>query len=610
MCGIAGIINFEKHPVAENSIRKMMDAIKHRGPDDSGIFLDDNLGFGFVRLSILDLTSAGHQPMESSKGDSVIIYNGEVYNYLELKETLKKLGYQFTTNTDTEVILNAYLEWGEDCLNKFNGMWAFAIYNKKTKNVFISRDRYGIKPFYYTITNDSIVFASEIPAITKVLKSKPEANLDAVYDYLVYNRTDQNEKTFFKGIHKLQHGHKINVNLNSPQKIQKEKWYDLRKVKGNKMDTQAYRDLLDSSVTFQMRSDVPVGVCLSGGLDSSSIVTTLLKNSKTASVASFSAVYNKGQVGDESEFINEYKNILSNMHFSSPTADSLMEDLKQFVVAHAEPIPSTGAYAQFKVMELARKNVVVTLSGQGADEQLAGYHYLFGIYFKQLFLELKFLTLFSEIYHYVKKHRSVFGVKTFIFFMFPKKMRFKIRVNNKNYLDPDFARAHSTSNSIEDNLYSAKTLNDSLIDHFEYKLEHLLKWEDRNSMWFSVESRVPFLDHRLVEQTLSLPANQIINKGSTKFILREAMRGRVPSKIVDRQDKMGYGTPEAEWFRKEKWKSYINELLNSDSLRSRKIVDPVAAKKIFKQHIDMKNDHSKEIWKWIHLELWFREFID
>lgn len=612
MCGISGIINLDHQTITEQSVRKMMHKIKHRGPDDEGVFIDQHVGLGFVRLSILDLSPAGHQPMHSSDGELVIVFNGEIFNYIELREELKQKGHTFQTQTDTEVLLTAFKEWGPNCQHKFNGMWAFVIYNKKNKSLFISRDRYGIKPFYYTIQENKFYFASEIPAILEVMPHKAKANDQAIFDFLVFNRTDQSEDTFFENIYKLKHGHCIHIHATQEQeKIKIEQWYNLRtELKEFVRSKEEYFSLFLEAVNLRMRSDVPVGVCLSGGLDSSSILSTLLKNKEHEDINTFSAIYNKGDKGDESEFIDLYRSEVKNMLFTSPDAESLFSDLNNFVRAHGEPIPSTSAYAQFKVMQLAKGRVTVTLDGQGADEQLAGYHYFFGLYYKELFKKLKWITLVSEFVGYIKKHKSLFAFKTFLFFLLPKNLRTKARVSEKGYLTDTFNRKHTHNTQIADTIYGSASLQDALLDHFEYKMEHHLKWGDYNSMWHSIESRMPFLDHRLVERTISLPNDQIIKNGTTKYILRAAMEGVLPEKIRNRVDKVGFATPEGEWFRKEPFKSFILSVLNSESFAKREIIDVQKAKEMYAQHLSQKIDVSKEIWKWIHLELWFREFID
>jgi asparagine synthase (glutamine-hydrolysing) len=608
MCGISGIVNLSNNTVAKPDIINMMSAMKHRGPDDEGLFTKDSVGLGFVRLSIIDLTKAGHQPMKSDDDRYVMVFNGEIFNYIEIRDELKANGIVFNTNTDSEVLLKSYIFWGEACLHKLNGMWAFAIYDKLEKVLFASRDRFGVKPFYYYKDNERLVFASEIPSILTVLKQKPTANQGAIFDFIVFNRTDQNEETFFNGIFRLKHGCTLEI---KDKQVKINQWYNLKEnLKKPFKDADEYGKMFSESIRLRLRSDVPVGICFSGGLDSSSILSVIYKNLGKTDINTFSAVYAKNEYGDESEYINLYRDEVKNMHFISPSASTLFKDLTDFTKSHAEPIPSTSPYAQFKVMELAKATVKVTLDGQGADEQLGGYHYFFGIYFKELLLKGRWGKLVSEIIFYKKKHKSNYAIKTFIFFLLPSIYKTSLRAQKNGYINRNFFKKHKRNSKTSDTIYNSTSLNQALLDHFEYKLEHLLKWEDRNSMHFSIEARVPFLDYRLVERTLSLPADKIIHEGTTKFILREAMNGLIPEKIYRRQDKLGFGTPEAEWFRNEIFKPYVLELLNSKSFTDRKIIDPKKALTLYHQHLERKINISQEIWKWINLELWFRHFID
>jgi asparagine synthase (glutamine-hydrolysing) len=616
MCGICGIIYFDQRHAQEETLQQMMKVMKHRGPDDEGVFCEQNLGLGFVRLSIIDLSNAGHQPKISADNNYVVVFNGEIYNYIELRKDLINEGVRFETQTDTEVLLNAYIHWGEDCLHRFNGMWAFAIFNRKDKKVFISRDRYGIKPFYYLQTNDYFAFCSEIPPLLSLLSEKPLADYQSIFDYLIFNRTDQTESTFFEGIKKLQHGHSMIFDLQpsdiNPQPAVKQ-WYNLRdrvKVIDGFKNSIEFRELFSSAVGLRLRSDVPVGVCLSGGLDSSSIVSVLLKDFDKKDLNTFSAVYNKGQYGDETGFIQEFTPYLKNMFYTTPDAQTLKNDLLNFVKAQGEPIPSTSPYAQFKVMELAKNQVVVTLDGQGADEELAGYHYFFGFYFKDLLKHFRLGKLMLEIFYYLQTHKSSYGIRSFIYFMLPERLRTKTRVNEKGYLKDEFINKYKSNNSIAGNLYGSNSLKDALLDHFEYKLEHLLKWEDRNSMYFSLEARVPFLDYRLVEKLLATSGDLKIKKGMTKYLLRESMKGLLPEKIRQRRDKMGFDTPQDEWFRSTEWQSIVSDILNSNSFKERGLIDHQKASEQYQKHLSGQINIAKEIWKWVHLELWFREFID
>ena len=632
MCGICGIINLNSQSVHQEPILKMMQIQKHRGPDDDGVFIENTVGFGFVRLSIIDLSSAGHQPMLSSNKRYVVVFNGEIYNYIELREELKILGYVFNTNTDTEVLLTAYTEWGEDCLNHFNGMWAFAIYDRTKKTVFASRDRFGVKPFYYLLTKEFFAFASEIPPLLSLLQTKPTPDYQSIFDYLAFNRTDQTENTFFNEIKKLQHGCKLTIgdidystdcnmkalnpnsqSLVSNPKLRIEKWYDLRervsRVNGFN-DAWEFRELFSSSVGLRLRSDVPVGVCLSGGLDSSSIASIIAKDYSENKLNTFSVIFGKEIKTDESEYIEKLRPIAAKMNFFKPTAVDLYKDIPDFIKTIGEPVPSTGPYAQYKVLELSQGKVVVLLNGQGADELLAGYHYFFGFFFKDLLKSIKLYKLSVETFCYLVKHKSFFGIKSFLYFMLTERIRTHLSVGERGYLNIDFVKQFQNNNSISENLYGSTSLKDALLDHFEYKLEHLLKWEDRNSMRFSLESRLPFLDYRLVEKSLASKNRWIINYGNTKYILRKAMSGIVPQEIIDRNDKIGFGAPQDNWFRESLFREFILELVQSDSFRKRVLFDINKIQKLIRNHFNNLGNYGNDIWKAINLELWFRYYID
>lgn len=617
MCGISGIIHINGAPVQEHQLSAMIKAMKHRGPNDDGMFAEGGLGLGFVRLSILDLSPAGHQPMFSADERYVLIFNGEIFNYIEIREELMRKGHQFRTQTDSEVLLAAYLEWGESMLHRLNGMWAFVIYDRKEKTVFAARDRYGVKPFFYCIDGHRILFGSDIRSITAVLGRKPTPDQESIFNFLAFNRTDQNDSTFLKEVKKLDHGHYFKLRLaqeapESEKTLRPQKWYNIRKeLKEPFKNPEEYREMFASSVGLRLRSDVPVGVCLSGGLDSSSIVSVLLQDFCKKDLNTFSAVYGNGQKGDESTFIDLYRGQLQNMYFTEPDGNSLLADLDDLALAQYEPVPSTSTYAQYRVMKLAQQHVVVTLDGQGADEALAGYHYFFGFHFKNMLRKGRLGALASEMGHYYGKHRSLYGIKSLAFFLLPAALRTRVRVMEKGYLDDDFFQAHNSGdNLITGELYGSNSLQEALINHFEYKLEHLLKWEDRNSMWFSLEARVPFLDYRLVERTLSVPEDMIIREGMTKHILREAMKGTLPEQIRMRRDKVGFETPEAEWFRTPVFQTYIKDLISSEPFISRGVMDIKKVQAMYQKHLQREGNYSREIWKWIHLEKWYNQFID
>ncbi|MGL5938025.1 MAG: asparagine synthase (glutamine-hydrolyzing) [Phocaeicola sp.] len=610
MCGISGIIKLNDQKVEESRMRLMMEKMRHRGPNDESLFMHHNVGLGFLRLSILDLSMAGRQPMQDETERYTIIFNGEIFNYIELREELLQMGVSFKSNTDTEVLLQCYIKYGEASLHKFNGMFAFVIYDKLHRKIFGARDRFGVKPLYYYQNETEFIFASEIRSIISVYNQPNQANEEAIFDYLAFNRTDQTTNTFFKGVQKIAHGCCFTIENNQ---FTTKQWYQLKeKIKKEKITPAQYQLLLLDAIKLRLRSDVPVGVCLSGGIDSSAITSLLLKKLGCTTINSFSAIYEQGDKADESSYINLYKEELKNMHFIYPTAETLKEDLAHFVLLHAEPIPSTGPYAQYQVFKKAKEKVTVTLDGQGADEELGGYHYFYGFYFKELLASWKIGKLCKELVAYTRIHRSLYGLKTFLFFLLPQRYRTELRVTNRKYITTSFYQKilKSGYTSTIENLYSSKSLKEALLNHFEYKLEHLLKWNDINSMAHSVESRTPFLDYRVVEQTLSLPAHEIIANGYTKSILRESLKGILPEQIRMRKDKKGFDTPQEEWFRTPYFKEFIKELLTSVSFKNRNIINPEVAMKLFQQHEKREINIAKDIWKWIHLELWFREFID
>lgn len=610
MCGICGIVKLNGGIAEEHTVRQMMEQQRHRGPNDDGVYCQNNTGLGFVRLSILDLSMAGHQPMTDESGRYVIVFNGEIYNYIELREDLEAKGITFHSGTDTEVLLKSYIYYGKQCLDSFNGMFAFVILDKETNRLFVARDRFGVKPLYYYQDETIFCFASEIPAILSVYGQQNKANEQSVFDYLVYNRTDQTEDTFFVGVKKLMHGHYLEI---ENKEIRINRWYDVStKLSGEQKDKGRFKELLTDAIRLRLRSDVPVGICLSGGLDSSTISSIVSEELGRKDVNTFSAIYDKHDKSDESKFIHLYSDRLENMFYVSPDENSLLEDLDRFISIQAEPIPSTGPYAQYSVMRLAQTKVTVTLDGQGADEILAGYHYFYGFYFKQLLREFRLYHLIKELTYYTFNHKSLYGLKTFIYFLLPSKLKSRARINQRGYLDEGFANQMHKENqsAIVNELYQSKNLKAALINHLEYKLEHLLSWNDKNSMCFSVESRTPFLDYRLVEHVLSLSDSEIIHHGFTKAILRSSMKGLLPEAIRLRKDKKGFSTPQDKWFRTEKFQKLIFEILDSPSFKSRAVVDPQKARELYQDYLNNKHNKTKDIWKIIHLELWYRKYID
>lgn len=608
MCGICGIVNFDKKKVSEDVIRGMMKVMKHRGPDDDGVFLKDNIGLGFVRLSIIDLSTAGHQPMISADGRYVIVLNGEIYNYIELREELKQKGYIFRSATDTEVLLYSFVEWGRECLHKLNGMFAFAVLDTKTNGLFAARDRFGIKPFYYYFKGGQFIFASDIPPLLQAAGECKSPDNQIIFDYLLFNRTNHTTHTFFRDINKLQHGHNIAV-TNGQLTINR--WYNLKEkvalydpsVFGEK----EFLDEFNASVNLQLRSDVPVGTCLSGGIDSSAITSLVLRNKINVDLHSFSAIYGKGKAGDESEFISEFNDQNLKIHYTNPTVRSLLDDLDRFISCQSEPVPTTSIYAEFKVMELAKNHCTVLLNGQGADEMMAGYHYFYGYFFRELLRHGQFGRFVNEVYQYMKNHKSIFGLKSLLFSYNPRILK---HVRSHGHINSEFYNSfYNRENALFDVFYKSRTLKEFLLNHFEYKFEHHLLWADKTGMQFSLETRFPFLDHNLVEKTLSLDSDNYIRNGYTKVIMRNSMKGILPEKIRMRKDKIGFSTPENEWFHDKKMQELLKDIIYSESFRQRGYFNIESCKSEFR-NLERNGTYNHEFWKWMHLELWFRKYID
>lgn len=605
MCGICGIVHFNEAEIQPSALTTMMQLMKHRGPDDEDTFIHERIGLGHVRLSIIDLSADGKQPMHCSDSRYTIVYNGEIYNYLELKQELGSY-FRFRTATDTEVLLNAWKKWGADCLDHLNGMFAFVIYDRLNKTTFLARDRFGIKPLYYYHDHDRLIFASEIKPILSQLTTVSQ-NDDMLYDFLVHDRVQHTAHTFFGGVKMLPPGHRMQLSGDS---MSISRWYNLSEKQATPFSSASeYAEALERAAQLRMRSDVEVGACLSGGLDSSSIVSLMLKKLNVKDFHTFSAVYEQGERGDESTFINLYRPELKKMHSVHPSADSLQNDLIPFIRTMEEPLPGLSEYAEYKVMQLAKSHATVILNGQGADEVLAGYHYFFGFYFKQLLNELKWLRLGSEAIHYLRQHRSSLALASMVYFYLPDRLREQLSSGRKGYLNREFLEHQKNRPSPINDLYNSKDLYHSFLNHFEYKFQHHLVWGDKSSMSQSLELRFPFLDHHLVEKTLALPADQLIRKGQTKYILREAMKGILPEQIRLRQDKVGFETPAARWLRAPELRPLIFDILHSDQLASEPYISRKKALALYQRHLEGKTDASGEIWKIVNLELWFKNFI-
>ncbi|NDA61836.1 MAG: asparagine synthase (glutamine-hydrolyzing) [Chitinophagia bacterium] len=601
MCGISGAVS--NNALDPTYLVKMNQIIDHRGPDDEGfVFFNGNefevLGsnhtlyeawldngiyqpkktieeallkvqvfFGHRRLSIIDLSCKGHQPMCSGDTRFWITFNGEVYNFIEIRDELTQLGYVFTTNTDTEVILSAYQEWGIDCQNKFNGMWAFAIYDKAEKKLFLSRDRFGIKPLYYWFSpNGDFYFASEIKQFTVLPGWRAVVNFDRAYDYLKYALTDHTDETLFQGVFVLPPGccfeSNIHVIKTVKGKIEYLQWYrpDTISTKLSFEDAKTkFLEKFIDSIKLHLRADVPIGSALSGGLDSSSIVSyinvILKQQNKSELQKTFSSCSHDKQF-DERNWMEEVVNDTRvEGHFVYPNGNDLFVLTDKLIWYMDEPYQSQSAFLGYHVFQEAKKfNVAVLLNGQGADEYLSGYNYYRLLRQKNLLKRFSIIQLIKELGSFSKVLEILFRL---LLDLFPTALRYKIStLNSKNRA---IDKIISFKKHIKKRIHPYETMDFDSSTHvsiskhqlFKDPLQKYLRWEDRNSMAHSVEARVPFLDHRLVEFVHSLPLGYLDAPKFSKRILVEAMKGILPEKVRNRRDKKGFITPEMRWFTKD-----------------------------------------------------------
>jgi asparagine synthase (glutamine-hydrolysing) len=584
--------------------------LKHRGPDDEAYYSDGNAHFGMTRLAILDLRK-GLYPIRNENHSLLLFYNGEIYNFQELASELVSKGHKFTSNTDAEVIVHGYEEWGPDCFRRLNGMWAFALWNTEEQKLILGRDHFGIKPLYYHVNDDLLAFASEIhPLLLLPNQWKPWEK--AIYDYLVFGQVDHTEDTFFEGIRHLRPGHY--ATLTPDGSLRTTQYWEMPRISekpnGQAMEEASgkVRDLFVDAVRMRLISDVPVGSCLSGGLDSSSIVSVvamLEENAKKSigkSLQAFSAWYPNDPV-DESAFAKIAAEASgAELNAVYPSASELWQDLPELIRTQEEPFGGTSIYAQWKVMQKAKaRGITVLLDGQGSDETFAGYTEYFPFYIVDLFRK-------GRIYEALKETLlSLDLTYHFIPLLFTRQSRFKRII--EMYLNAEFASKFNR-NQGPDRINARSSLAEMLWDDTtRLLLPSLLRYEDRNSMHFSIEARLPFLDPRLVEYVASLPEDFKIRDGWTKRVLREAMHGILPKEIAARRSKIGFQTPQQRWFLCE-LEDRIRELLSS-TLRCSKYVNQASLLSLLKTVFNKKISRwdSQLIWRCVNLELWLREFF-
>ncbi len=660
MCGIFGIWQLDHQPVDLHKLQQATTAIRHRGPDDEGYLLvnsqtgvlatcgglDTNVGvhaprlgdftnqafdltFGFRRLAILDLSPAGHQPMVSAEARYWIVFNGEVYNYLELREELAAYGHTFQSGSDTEVILAAYRQWGINCLPRFNGMWALAIWDQVEQSLFVARDRFGVKPLYYTLTEGRFSFGSEIKTLVGMhgIPFQPSSKL--IYRYILAGvlPNPQQAETFFDGVFSLPPGHHLLVKRDG---VKVQRYWELSyseptATKNIVTLVDEYRAQFTDAVRLRLRADVPVGTCLSGGVDSSSIVCTInqmlhTSNDRTAQAAfragqqqTFSAVYETPGRHNERAYIDQVLGSVQQVaaHFTFPTVERLSAELAQFVWHQDEPCLSPSPFAQWCVMQKAREQgVTVLLDGQGADEALAGYR-PYGVHLQNLLRSGKLGDLRSEMAAIQQVtgldartllQQTVLATLPDAGFMELRKLWWQLRSAHKIFR-PEVARQWGSTLGDGYPYEHAANLNQHLQFKVMVTLPELLRYEDRNSMAHSIEARVPFLDYRLMQFTFNQVPHLRIHDGWTKWILRKAMAGLVPDAIIWRRDKVGFETPQKDWLTAlvQQDPSWF-----SDQACSAEYLNMAVVRQQLPAMLNERKPNRSLLWRLMNLEVWLR----
>ncbi len=575
MCGIAGIVSKNNSVSLRDAIISMSQSIKHRGPDGEGFAffsneisvpaysnetprintesksfiynpsvsiheLDENYSFALAhrRLSIIDLSEAGHQPMCDTTSNYWLTFNGEIYNYIELREELKHKGHQFITQTDSEVLIEAYKEWGINCLQHFNGMFSFSLFDKKNNQIFCARDRAGVKPFYYCNTNQVFAFASEYKAFIKSNLIPFEVNEVQQLDYLLNANLETNAQSLFKGIYELKPAHYFVYDLSSHH-LEIKQYYTLPNTSLQQKSESEIVNLIEeklvTAVKLRLRSDVEVGSCLSGGLDSSIIAGIIKHLEPTQHLKLFTAIF-PTETFDESAYAKLVSdNVDGNWKTVTPTADEFFRDIESLNYSQDLPIWSTSTYSQHRVMQLASENnIKVVLDGQGADELFGGYAH-------------HYISLWKEDFSFKKLNNAKQTIKN------PYQLFFKQLLKETFDLKTDYSFYFSKKTLLKSSDYESvkfsSNLNQQLKDDYTGRLKSFLKCEDRCSMAFGIESRVPFADDiELVNFIFSVEGNKKIKNGVSKYLLREATKKYIPQQIYNRKDKIGFETPVANWF--------------------------------------------------------------
>jgi asparagine synthase (glutamine-hydrolysing) len=617
MCGLCGIVELGRPPDVDAAAR-MARRLDHRGPDGDGEHASTaGVALAFRRLAIIDLSDAGRQPFANDDGSLRLLHNGEVYNYRELRRELEGLGHRFRTATDTEVVLRSFEQWGDAAVGRFNGMWAIVLWDERRRRLFCSRDRFGIKPFYYRWDGARLEVASE----PKAFDGPNQANPRAIHDYVEQGYLDHTDETFFEGIRRLLPGHNLVLDHAG---LRIDRYWRLEPKDAPAGDVaEAVRETFLDSIRLHLRSDVPVGTCLSGGLDSSAIVTSvdhLLKNEHDVAAPvgerqkTFTAYFEDAGFDERPFAETVVARTRVEPHWVSFTADDLVANIERIVEAQDEPFGSTSMVAQWYVMRAAKQaGLTVMLDGQGGDEIFAGYETFFASYFADLLRRGQVAELAREVGAYRSLHGAAVPklaelvVRPFV----PARIRWAARGRVRGgteLLSPDLRSLpplpEPNGAMFPDRL--RRTLHLILAHR---GLPELLRYEDRNSMAHSLEARVPFLDVRLVELLFSLRGAELIERGKTKAVLRRALGDLLPPPVRDRVDKLGFVTPEGRFMRGALG-DFALEVFSSRAFRERGWVDAGAASRRLERHRRGELNAGFELWRVLNLELWARRFVD
>ncbi len=590
----------------------MRDSMLHRGPDGCGLelFEEGRVGLAHRRLAIIDLSSAGHEPMSFRNGRYWLTFNGEIYNAADLRETLKAQGCSFRSHCDAEVILAAYATWGKACVQRFQGMWAFAIWDQQEKMLFCSRDRFGIKPFYYYDDGDLFIFASEIRAILASGVISPHLHPPAIVAYLNEGLLDGLDETFFAGIQRLQPGTCL---IRSEQEIKTWRYWDVVAAPFSSeipwaADIDQIRWTFDEAVRSHLVSDAPIGISLSGGLDSSAIFAMASKYSREP-IRTFTSYYDESGPYDERQYSDQMiARFPAEAYQVRPNRDDLYAILPRLLWHLEEPPLAHGVYPRWHVAQLASGHVKVLLVGQGGDELLAGYSY----YFKSLLLDYfsrgKVLAMCREILATWQHHGNPFPadvLKASFRKRLPHWMKRTFSQGPTSALGPLLQGVTPSSPRMQPLGVGHSRLNSHLwYDTVNGILPTLLRYEDKIDMAFSIEGRVPFLDHRFAERAFSLGVKAKIRDGWSKVILRDAMDSLLPHAIQWRRDKVGFPTPYDRWFEGPLFKEAESRIMESGICREG-YLDRSQVERLLREHQQGKRKLSTWIWKWLCLAQWY-----